>query len=694
LQPLTPSLNLDIGRNFLNAEAPPRLNGFSSITIGREDSSGTITLGNNVTFNSPVTLRSPNGSINTTGFTLTATGDITLAANQNITTGNITNSGHAIAITSKLGNIDTRAGKLNTSSTTGDGGAIALTAAAGNITTANLDTSGGMKGGDITLTTNSGAINTTTGILNALGGKTGGNISIEAPGNIDTGNFADFLVSGFNGNSGNISIISRNGSINTSAGTLFTGSAFGNGGDITLNASAGNISVAGIDASSKRNTGGNLNLIAGGNLNLSGDIKTNNNNIAFNRPVTLGGNASVNILRGTGDIIFNNTVDGTYNLALSTNTGSVRFNNNVVGGSVPLNDLFIQGELTTTNPAGISITALNNITTGNITSPGGITLSSSSGQIATRGILNSSSSADGGNINLNARGSITVRQINGQSLGMGTGGNVEITTNSFVQASGSFPDQNGVNASVSAAGGTEGGTIIIRHGGGGVTPFIVGNPATNGTAGAITRGNRAPEQTISPTQEYLFTHTQDADRLQIISVSDPTKPQLPSTPIPVSDPTKPPLLPTPIPVPEPIQSLDGSSPCRGNFRLKTIESQSGKSPVVIYARSLPNQLELVLVRPEGPPIGKVIPKANAAALQQTLAEFRQTVSNPIRPKAFLASAQQLYQWLITPLEPDLKALGIDTLIFCMDAGLRTIPMAALHDGRQFLVENYSIGSIN
>jgi filamentous hemagglutinin family protein len=127
--------------------------------------------------------------------------------------------------------------------------------------------------------------------------------------------------------------------------------------------------------------------------------------------------------------------------------------------------------------------------------------------------------------------------------------------------------------------------------------------------------------------------------------------------------------------------------------LKTIESQSGKSAVVIYARSLPNQLELVLVRPEGPPIGKVVPKANAAALQQTLAEFRQTVSNPIRPKAFLASAQQLYQWLITPLEPDLKALGIDTLIFCMDAGLRTIPMVALHDGKQFLVENYSIGSI-
>jgi hypothetical protein len=73
-------------------------------------------------------------------------------------------------------------------------------------------------------------------------------ISLSRSGNIDTGNFADFLLSGFNGNSGNISIISRNGSINTSAGTLFTASALGNGGDIALNAPAGSITVGNLNA--------------------------------------------------------------------------------------------------------------------------------------------------------------------------------------------------------------------------------------------------------------------------------------------------------------------------------------------------------------------------------------------------------------------------------------------------------------
>ncbi|HEY9596749.1 MAG TPA: CHAT domain-containing protein, partial [Cyanophyceae cyanobacterium] len=127
--------------------------------------------------------------------------------------------------------------------------------------------------------------------------------------------------------------------------------------------------------------------------------------------------------------------------------------------------------------------------------------------------------------------------------------------------------------------------------------------------------------------------------------------------------------------------------------LKTIQAQTGTHPVIIYALSQPDALELVLVLPEGAPIRKSVPQANAAALKKTLEEFRRTITNPRRPTAYLSSAQQLYQWLIAPLEPQLENLGIDTLIFCMDAGLRTVPMAALHDGQHFLVEKYSIGTI-
>ncbi|WP_375495631.1 CHAT domain-containing protein [uncultured Nostoc sp.] len=37
--------------------------------------------------------------------------------------------------------------------------------------------------------------------------------------------------------------------------------------------------------------------------------------------------------------------------------------------------------------------------------------------------------------------------------------------------------------------------------------------------------------------------------------------------------------------------------------------------------------------------------------------------------------------------------GIKNLAFVMDSGLRSIPLAALHDGKQFLIEKYSLGML-
>ena len=58
--------------------------------------------------------------------------------------------------------------------------------------------------------------------------------------------------------------------------------------------------------------------------------------------------------------------------------------------------------------------------------------------------------------------------------------------------------------------------------------------------------------------------------------------------------------------------------------------------------------------------------------------------------SYLAPSQQLYQWIIAPLEKDLKQLQIDTLLFSLDPGLRSLPLAAMHDGKEFLIEKYSL----
>jgi CHAT domain-containing protein len=98
-------------------------------------------------------------------------------------------------------------------------------------------------------------------------------------------------------------------------------------------------------------------------------------------------------------------------------------------------------------------------------------------------------------------------------------------------------------------------------------------------------------------------------------------------------------------------------------------------------------------------IYKRVPEAKKAMVNTIATEFRNAVSSapdPTEPTSFtdyLQSSQQLYQWIIAPFEADLTQRKIDTIVFTMDSGLRSIPVAALHDGQGFLVEKYNLGVI-
>jgi len=72
-------------------------------------------------------------------------------------------------------------------------------------------------------------------------------------------------------------------------------------------------------------------------------------------------------------------------------------------------------------------------------------------------------------------------------------------------------------------------------------------------------------------------------------------------------------------------------------------------------------------------------------------QFRRTVTNFRHSSAYLSPAQQFYRWLVSPIEQDLQAQQINNLVFIMDRGLRSIPLAALHDGQGFIVQRYSVG---
>ena len=55
-------------------------------------------------------------------------------------------------------------------------------------------------------------------------------------------------------------------------------------------------------------------------------------------------------------------------------------------------------------------------------------------------------------------------------------------------------------------------------------------------------------------------------------------------------------------------------------------------------------------------------------------------------------SQQVYDWLIRPFAQALQTAQIETLVFIQDGILRSIPMSALYDGKQFLIEQYAIAS--
>ncbi len=128
--------------------------------------------------------------------------------------------------------------------------------------------------------------------------------------------------------------------------------------------------------------------------------------------------------------------------------------------------------------------------------------------------------------------------------------------------------------------------------------------------------------------------------------------------------------------------------------LSSVYKLTGVKPGIVYVSLTQNQLELRLFLPDGKPIFKSVPVSKDTVLQTAL-DFTNAVRNPkkLEESEYLGLGQQLYQWLISPLEAELASRNIQTLIFSMDTGLRTLPIAALHDGKQFLVEKYSFSLI-
>ncbi|MBC7879755.1 MAG: tetratricopeptide repeat protein [Anaerolineae bacterium] len=120
-----------------------------------------------------------------------------------------------------------------------------------------------------------------------------------------------------------------------------------------------------------------------------------------------------------------------------------------------------------------------------------------------------------------------------------------------------------------------------------------------------------------------------------------------------------------------------------------------RKAAVISTLVLPDRLELILLTPNTKPLQRTV-KVKQAELDALILQIRRNISSPGGNS--LPDLQKLYQYLVAPLELEIQQLlkddVIDTLVFAPDQNLRLIPLEALHDGKQYLVERLPIGVIN
>ncbi|MBI3068431.1 MAG: CHAT domain-containing protein [Betaproteobacteria bacterium] len=81
-------------------------------------------------------------------------------------------------------------------------------------------------------------------------------------------------------------------------------------------------------------------------------------------------------------------------------------------------------------------------------------------------------------------------------------------------------------------------------------------------------------------------------------------------------------------------------------------------------------------------------KVGQRELNRKIEQFRRVLQNP-RSNA-LPVAQELYSLLIGPVAEDLRQAKAQTLMISLDGALRYIPLAALHDGKGYMVESYRL----
>ena len=112
---------------------------------------------------------------------------------------------------------------------------------------------------------------------------------------------------------------------------------------------------------------------------------------------------------------------------------------------------------------------------------------------------------------------------------------------------------------------------------------------------------------------------------------------------------------------------------------------------IVYPIILSNRIAIIVSSTGQEP--KLYPPQWIAekTVKATAKKLQEGLRDPQRWE-WTAASEQLYDWLIQPIQADLQQQKVETLVFVLDGALRNIPMAALKHGDRYLIEQYSLST--
>jgi CHAT domain-containing protein len=127
-------------------------------------------------------------------------------------------------------------------------------------------------------------------------------------------------------------------------------------------------------------------------------------------------------------------------------------------------------------------------------------------------------------------------------------------------------------------------------------------------------------------------------------------------------------------------------------QIDEVVDKTDTTAAVIYPIILKDRLEIILKLPTKSELYHYKTHQQANEIEKNLEKLQQLLTEPDRINDVKKISGKVYNWLIQPLENQLKNTNIKTLVFVLDGSLRNIPMAVLYDeqNQKYLIQKYAI----